>query len=175
MLGAMQRAHFLTWSSNVQEVIEGRRGSMNDSGAWQTIFATPTQDFDQAILLDPVALPHSHRSLPVSPKLQPKALPGSLPHHVQAILQHIPAGVPCTALPSQLGWPLISASWCRCVEHELQCMKVRCRVWPYIDGRLLWQSIATLTLRMSLLSVNEVRPQLPPPWLFRCPWTIIQN
>lgn len=87
----------------VQEVIEGRRRNLDDSGAWQSIFATPTQDFDQAILLNPVALPHSHRSLPASPTLQPKALPQSLLQHAQAILQHIPAGMPCPAVPSQLG------------------------------------------------------------------------
>ncbi|KAK9853898.1 hypothetical protein WJX84_008605, partial [Apatococcus fuscideae] len=76
----------------LQEVIEGRAGSMDDPAAWQSIFATPIQDFDQAILLNPVALPHSHRGLPVSPDLQP-AHPQSLPQNAQAVLQHIPADV----------------------------------------------------------------------------------
>ena len=77
----------------LQEVIEGGSGSISDPAAWQRFFATPIQDFDQALLLNPVALPLSHRCLPASLELQP-AVPQHLPQNAQAVLHHIPAGRP---------------------------------------------------------------------------------
>ena len=71
---------------------------MADTSVWQAIFATPIQDFDMAIPLNPVALPHAHRSVPGSSLLEAATLQ-TVPHQAQAVLQHIPAGLPLLSTP----------------------------------------------------------------------------